>query len=92
MDAKTQFQLDWLDANWEQFVVNGIEDAHGRRITIADAMVGMTHEEGSLFNIAFVLGGDHLRDIAAIITKTYLLETVVAELWGNHLADLEDEQ
>ena len=41
-NRKTQFQRDWLEANWDEFVNDGIEDAHGRLITVADAMAVIT--------------------------------------------------
>ena len=92
MDAKTQFQRDWLDANWDEFVNDGIEDSHGRLITVADSLAELTSDEWVSVNAAFALGGNYLHDTAEAIAKAYLLETVVSELWNNHLAELEDGQ
>ena len=92
MDAKTQFQRDWLDANWDLFVDDGIEDTHGRLITVADALAELARDEWLSVNAAFALGGNYLRDTVEAIAKAYLLEVVVSELWNNHLAGLEDEQ
>ena len=92
MDAKTQFQLDWLDANWDEFVNDGIEDTHGRLITVADALAELTYSERAFINAAFATDDKHLHVTAEVIAKSYLLETVVSELWHNHLAELEDKQ
>ena len=37
-NRKLQYQRDWLEANWDRFVNDGIEDSHGRLITVADAL------------------------------------------------------
>lgn len=91
-NRKTQFQRDWLDANLDKFVNDGIEDAHGRLITVADALAELTRDEWVSVNAAFALGGNYLHDTVEAIAKAYLLETVASELWNNHLAGLEDEQ
>ena len=92
MDAKTQFQRDWLEANWDKFVAEGIEDSHGRLITVADSLAELTCDEWLSINAAFAAGGNYLHDTAEAIAKAYLLEVVVSELWNNHLAGLEDGQ
>jgi hypothetical protein len=92
MDAKTQFQRDWLAENWPKFVAEGIEDSHGRLITVADSLAELTRDEWLSINAAFAAGGNYLHDTAEAIAKAYLLETVVSELWNNHLAELEDGQ
>ena len=92
MGAKSQFQSDWLDANWDLFVDGGIEDSHGRLITVADALAELTRDEWLSVNAAFAAGGNYLHDTVEAIAKAYLLEFVVSELWNNHLAGLEDEQ
>ena len=92
MDRKSQFQRDWLDANWDLFVDDGVEDSHGRLITVADSLAELTRDEWVSVNAAFALGGNYLHDTAEAIAKAYLLETVVSELWNNHLAELEDGQ
>ena len=92
MDAKTQFQRDWLEANWDEFVNDGIEDAHGRLITVADSLAELTRDEWVSVNAAFALGGNYLHNTVEAIAKAYLLEVVVSELWNNHLAGLEDGQ
>ena len=92
MDAKTKFQRDWLNENWDKFVNDGIEDAHGRLITVADALAELTRDEWLSINAAFAAGGNYLHDTVWAIAKAYLLEVVVSELWNNHLAGLEDGQ
>ena len=92
MDEKTQFQRDWLDENWDKFVNDGIEDSHGRLLTVADSLAVLTRGEWLSVNAAFAAGGNYLHDTVEAIAKAYLLETVVSELWNNHLADLEDGQ
>ena len=91
-NCKTQFQRDWLDANWDEFVNDAIEDAHGRLITVADSLAELTRDEWVSVNAAFALGGNYLHDTIEVIAKAYLLETVASELWNNHLAGLEDGQ
>lgn len=92
MGAKTQFQREWLEANWDKFVNDGIDDAHGRLITVADALAELTRDEWVSVNAAFALGGNYLHDTVEAIAKAYLLETVVSELWNNHLAEMEGKQ
>ena len=91
-NRKLQFQRDWLDANWDEFVNDGIEDTHWRLITVADSLAELTRDEWVSVNAAFALGGNYLHDTVEAIAKAYLLETVASELWNNHLAGLEDEQ
>lgn len=91
-NRKTQFQRDWLEANWDEFVNDGIEDAHGRLITVADSLAELTRDEWLSINAAFAAGAPFLAHTVEAISKAYLLETVVAELWANHLAGLEDGQ
>ena len=90
-NRKSQFQQDWLASNWDKFVAEGIEDAHGRLITVSDAL-GLTKVEGHQLDTAFRLGACATHEAIEIIAKAYLLETVVDELWNNHLAELEDGQ
>lgn len=92
MDAKTQFQRDWLDENWDKFVNDGIEDAHGRLITVADALADISEDDHRTINAAFSLGSGYLWCTVERIAKSYLLEVVVSEMWANHLAELEDGQ
>lgn len=91
-DRKSQFQRDWLEANWDKFVDEGIDDANGRLITVADSLAELANDEWLSVNAAFAIGGNYLRDTVEAIAKAYLLETVVSELWNNHLAGLEGEQ
>ena len=91
-NRKSQFQRDWLDANWDKFVAEGIEDSHGRLITVADSLAELTRDEWLSINAAFAAGGNYLHDTVEAIAKAYLLEAVVSELWKNHLAELEDGQ
>lgn len=92
MDRKSQFQRDWLEANRDKFVNGGIEDSHGRLLTVVDSLAEITRDEWLSINAAFAAGGNYLHDTVEAIAKAYLLEVVVSELWNNHLADLEDEQ
>lgn len=54
-NRKTQFRQDWLDANWDKFVAEGIEDTSGRLLTVSDAL-GLTKLEGDQIDAAFRLG------------------------------------
>ena len=92
MDAKTQFQRDWLDENWDTFVADGVYDGRGRLVTISDSLAELTSDEWLSINAAFAAGGNYLHDTVEAIAKAYLLEVVVSELWANHLAELEDGQ
>ena len=91
MDRKSQFQRDWLEENWDMFVNEGIDDAHGRLITVADALAELTRDEWLSLNAAFAAGATFLAHTVESIAKAYLLETVVTELWANHMAELEDK-
>ena len=91
-NRKLQFQQDWLASNWDKFVAEGIEDSHGRLLTVSDALAELTRDEWLSINAAFAAGGNYLHDTIEAIAKAYLLEVVVSELWNNHLAGLEDEQ
>ena len=91
-NRKLQFQRDWLDANWDEFVNDGIEDAHGRLITVADALADIGRDDHRAINVAFSLGGGYLWCTVERIAKAYLLDVVVSELCNNHLAEMEDEQ
>lgn len=91
-NSKTQFQRDWLTSNWDRFVDEGIEDPSGRLITVADSLAELTRDEWVSVNAAFSIGGNYLHDTVEAIAKAYLLETVVSELWNNHLAELEDKR
>ncbi|MGL5391715.1 MAG: hypothetical protein ACRDA8_10175 [Shewanella sp.] len=84
-DSKSQFQRDWLADNWPKFVAEGIEDARGRLLTVSDALE-LTKLEGNQIDAAFRLGACATHEAIEIIAKAYLLDTVVDELWGNHLA------
>ena len=91
-NRKLQFQQDWLASNWDKFVAEGIEDSHGRLITVADSLAELTFSERAFINAAFASGDKYLHVTAEVIARSYLLETVVSELWNNHLSGLEDEQ
>lgn len=91
-NSKTQFQRDWLEANWDKFVNEGIEDSHGRLIMVADAMADISGDGHRAINAAFSLGSGFLWCTVERIAKAYLLEVVVSELWNNYLAELEDGQ
>ena len=91
-DRKSQFQRDWLEANWDKFVNDGIENAHGRLIMVADSLADISADDHRAINAAFSLGSVFLWCTVERIAKAYLLDVVVSELWNNHLAGLEDEQ
>ena len=90
-NRKSQFQQDWLASNWGRFVAEGIEDSHGRLLTVSDALK-LTSLEGDQIDAAFRLGACATHEAIEIIAKAFLLDVVVSELWNNHLAELEDEQ
>ena len=92
MDRKSQFQRDWLEENFDTFVADGVYDTRGRWVTVADSIAELTKDEWFTFNASFAAGSDSFYDTVEAIAKAYLLETVVSELWNNHLADLEDGQ
>lgn len=89
MDRKSQFQRDWLNENWPKFVAEGIEDPSGRLITVSDAL-GLTKLEGDQIDAAFRLGACDTYEAIEIIAKAFLLDAVVDELWGYHLAAEEE--
>lgn len=84
-NRKSQFQQDWLASNWEKFVAEGIEDSHGRLLTVSDALE-LTRLEGNQIDAAFRLGACATHEAIEIIAKAFLLNAVVDELWKNHLA------
>ena len=84
-NRKMQFQQDWLASNWERFVAGGIEDSHGRLLKVSDALK-LTKLEGDQIDAAFRLGACATHEAIEIIAKAFLLDTVVDELWKNHLA------
>ena len=90
-NRKSQFQRDWLEANWDKFVDEGIEDSHGRLLKVSDALE-LTRLEGDQIDAAFRLGACATHEAIEIIAKAFLLDAVVSELWNNHLAEMEDEQ
>ena len=91
-NRRSQFQRDWLEVNWDKFVAEGIEDSHGRLITVADALVDISGDDRRSINAAFSLGSGYLWCTVERIAKAYLLDVVVSELCNNHLAEMEDEQ
>ena len=84
-NRKTQFQRDWLEANWDKFVDEGVEDSHGRLITVADALE-LTRLESDQIDAAFRLGACATHEAIEIIAKAFLLDVVVDTLWDEHLA------
>jgi hypothetical protein len=82
---KLQFQQDWLSDNWAKFVAEGIEDPSGRMLTVSGAL-SLTKLEGEQIDAAFRLGPQATHEAIEIIAKAFLLDTVVDELWKNHLA------
>lgn len=88
-DRKSQFQQDWLEDNWAKFVAEGIEDAHGRVVTISDSLY-LTKLEGEQIETAFRNGSSATHEAIEVIAKAFLLDTVVDELWGHHLTAEEE--
>lgn len=84
-DRKLQFQKDWLADNWHKFVSEGIEDSHGRLLTVSDALE-LTRLEGDQIDAAFRLGACATHEAIEIIAKAFLLDVVVDALWDEHLA------
>lgn len=89
MDRKSQFQRDWLNENWPKFVAEGIEDSHGRLLTVSDALE-LTSLESNQIDAAFRLGACATHEAIEIIAKAFLLDVVVDTLWDEHLAGEEE--
>lgn len=89
LDRKSQFQKDWLASNWDKFVAEGIEDSSGRLITLSDAL-NLSTLEAELIDSAFRQGAAATHDAIEVIAKSFLIYTVVDELWGYHLAAEEE--
>lgn len=89
VSRKSQFQQDWLAANWDKFVTEGIEGSHGRIITVSDALE-LTKLEGEQIDAAFRAGACATHEAIEVIAKSFLLSTVVDELWADHLAAEEE--
>lgn len=87
-DRKSQFQQDWLDDNWAKFVAEGIEDAHGRLITVADSLE-LTACEHKAINEAFKLGACKTHEAIEVIAKAFLKDVVVDDCWHEHLNELD---
>ena len=85
MDRKSQFQRDWLNENWPKFVDEGVEDSHGRLLTVSDALE-LTRLEGDQIDAAFRLGACSTHEAIEVIAKAFLLDVVVDTLWDEHLA------
>lgn len=86
---KLQFQQDYLADNWAKFVAEGIEDSHGRLLTVSDALE-LTKIEGHQLDTAFRLGACATHEAIEIIAKSFLLDVVVDTLWDEHLAGEAD--
>ena len=89
MDRKSQFQRDWLASNWDKFVDEGVEDSHGRLLTVSDALK-LTKLESNQVDAAFRLGACATHEAIEIIAKEFLLDVVVDTLWDEHLAAEEE--
>lgn len=83
-NRKLQFKQDWLASNWNRFVAEGVEDAHGRLLTVSDALE-LTKLEGDQIDAAFRLGACATHEAIEIIAKAFLLDVVVDALWYEHL-------
>lgn len=88
-NRKSQFQQDWLASNWGRFVAEGIEDSHGRLLTVSDALE-LTKLESNQIDAAFRLGACATHEAIEIIAKAFLLDVVVGTLWDEHLAAEEE--
>lgn len=88
-NRKMQFQKDWLASNWDRFVAEGVEDSHGRLLTVSDALQ-LTKLEGNQMDAAFRLGAFVTHEAIEIIAKAFLLDVVVDTLWDEHLAAEEE--
>lgn len=86
---KSQFISDWMEENWAKFVAEGIEDAHGRLITLADALE-LTACEHKAINEAFKFGACKTHEAIEVIAKSFLIDVVVECEWQNHLANVEE--
>lgn len=92
--TKSQFISDWLDDNWPKFVTEGVEDSHGRLITVADTLE-LTACEHKAINEAFKVGACKTHEAIEVIAKAFLIDVVVECKWKNHLAakeELEEDQ
>lgn len=86
---KSEFANDWFSIHFAKFVAEGIEDQSGRLLTVSDAL-SLTKLEGEQIDEAFRLGANATHEAIEIIAKAFLLDTVVDELWGYHLAAEEE--
>ena len=84
-NRKLQFRRDWLADNWDKFVAEGIEDSHGRLLTVSAALE-LTKLESNQVDAAFRLGACATHEAIEIIAKAFLLDVVVDTLWDEHLA------
>lgn len=82
---KSEFANDWFSIHWPKFVAEGIEDSHGRLLTVSDALE-LTKLEGNQIDAAFRLGACATHEAIEIIAKAFLLDVVVDTLWDEHLA------
>lgn len=92
--SKSQFISHWMEENWPKFVAEGLDDGHGRLITVADALE-LTACEHKAVNEAFKLGACKTYDAIEVIAKAYLIDVVVDAYWDEHLyrlALLKSEQ
>lgn len=89
INRKLQFQQDWLVDNWAKFVAEGIEAPSGRPLTVSDAL-NLTWREADQIYAAFRIGPQATHEAIEVIAKAFLLDTVVDELWGYHLAAEEE--
>lgn len=92
IERKARFTSDWLDLHWDQFVKGGVEDSNGRLVKVADALADLSAKEMAQIDNAFAFGPHHIHEAIEQIAKVYLIDVVVSELWGNHLAMEEEQQ
>lgn len=92
IERKVRFTSDWLEANWGKFVAEGVEDSHGRVLTIADALSDLTAVEHKQLNEAFALGMCATKDAIEVIAKAMLVDLVVNDAWYDLLAIEEEQQ
>ena len=84
-NRKTQLQQEGRASNWDKFVAGGVEDSHGRLLTVSAALE-LTKLESDKIDAAFRLGACATHEAIEIIAKAFLLDVVVDALWDEHLA------
>lgn len=92
LDRKSQFQKDWLEQHWSQFVEGELEDSSGRLVTLADALKELTMDESKTLENAFSFGPVYTHDAIEVIAKSYLIDVLANPAWCQHLAEEEEAE